>query len=212
MSYWIATPKGKPLLSTQLFQNGNMIYSTAMYLFLTPKRDLEIVQALREFEVKPGLYSRYADQIQNTSVDDYLAAASLPGQALRILNYGRAHFGFFDCEKGFFPKPKQFLFRFQGFWQHARIVAGEDIKGLGAQIWSTAIRLAASEPETNQDGWIQSHLMVLAWEGSWMKTHPTMFKAVQEWKRRKPKATWKLMADYIGDSLHPLVEAWKNYG
>jgi hypothetical protein len=214
--YSFPTPNGK-LLSTQDFPNGNMVGYTSQLLFLTQFTDALSLEQVQEFfnglidcGAFSGVVSRKPGELSNTSVDDYLSLACNPVFAIKMLKYGRAHWGFFDLN---YPKVSfaQFLYRFQGMWQHAKISAGEPLTNLGKLIWAVSLMISAHKPFSWQDAWIQSHLMVLIKERRNVN-NPIMDYAVNYWRRRKgSKTTSEIYADYMGFADHPLVEAFKPF-
>lgn len=211
MIYIFNTKSGRTM-STEPFINGNCIYATAMFATLEPifARDWGLMAGLQDFQVAPGLFSRYPDSTANTQVDDYLALTCIPQYAKDFLAYGRRHLGFYDVTKDIiFPKGAQWLFRFQGLWQHAKLAAGEKLGLLGQLIWAVSLRLSTKEPYTHQDAWIQPHLMVLVFQNSQMKDNKFMKNAVDYWFSKKQVPTSDLMESYCGDQAHPLVLAWK---
>ncbi len=209
MSYWFPLFEGESsFLSSEPFWNGNVNDVSAEYAYL--KKDDGLWKALKRLELSPGVLSRSPFNCTNTSVDDYLARACDPEFAKRMLHHGRTHLGFLNCETGF--KPRQFLYRFQGMWQHARISAGEKPGAIGQFFWVKSVELAAEQPVTNQDGWRQSHLMILrAKEMGWIQSPGPILTAVSTWHMKKPAPTWRIVADYIGLEDHPLVDAWRPY-
>lgn len=219
MSEYIFPTRNGLVLSTQKWFNGNVNYATAMLLFLQPDHPQAeaFKRGLMDLEVKPGILSRYELPLTNTSIDDYLARCLDPSFAHRCHKTGLYHLGFISI--GF--SWRQFLFRFQGFWQHMKISSGAWVGPLGRYIWARSIRLAADKPITNQDGWIQSHLMILTLnekntvnerEGMGLPPYRGMHRAIEYFMLKKTKPTWEIMADYIGDSKHELVDAWMSYG
>lgn len=210
MNYFFPTPNGR-VLSTQPFFNGNVLGATAQFLFLTGIKDPTLYLGLCDLQVRPGVFTNSLTENQNVSIDDYIALACLDKFAPSIVNWGRSHFGFFDCRGGLFPAPKSFLWRFAGFWTHAQIVGSPGIGAYDKWAWITAIEVAAQKPVTNQDGWIQSALMVKAYERSDVYDSG-MDSAVEYWEQMKPKQIYEIMSDYIGDPNHPLVSAWEAHG
>lgn len=198
------------ILSTQKFFNGNVVGATAQYIFLVKDViPLALLRGLLSLELKPGTFSRDPNKPVNTSHDDYIAAACNRDFAKRIDYRAFTHLGFLNCGGGF--RWDAFLFRFQGFWQHLKICAGVRPGWLGQWIWSKHIELAAKQPVTNQDSWIQSHLMVICAELYFLERNERMKRAIDLWWKAKPKPTCQIVADYIGDSEHPLVQAWERY-
>lgn len=230
--YTFPSTQGK-LLSTEDHANGNMLRSTAEFILLAQNDvSLQVIsdyfKGIVSLQVRPGVFSRYTDKLENTSVDDYLAVGCISQFAANILDNARPRLGFADL---FFPKVSisqwlfhfreiwqyikisagaQWLFRFQGLWQHLKLSAGESLGLLGQAIWSLSLYLAAKEPITNQDNWTLSHMMVLVYERSPYK-HFLMDIAVRFWKSKKTKPTSQIFAEYCGISDHPLVQAWKKY-
>lgn len=205
MTYFFPSPRGEALLSTQPFPNGNMIYATAMYEYLMGIG----MPGLFEFEVKNGRLSRYPDRLEDTSIDDYLAATCDLGFALRFLGAGALYVsvmpGFsFNRLLGLMPS-------FWGVKLNAKLRAGKGLGPIDVLIWSIALLRAARQPKENQDGWVQSHLMILVWRQSKMSDNVLMRQAVAYWKSKQPQSTWRTMADYIGTESHPLVDAWRLY-
>ena len=212
--YTFPTRNGQ-LLSTESFSNGNMLRSTAELLFLTklnnelsPKLRQEYFYGIYDLEQEPGLYSRYPDSVQNSSVDDYLLIGTDRLFASEILSYARYHFGFVDVNKK--KDFKQFFPRFQGLWQHLRISANENVGILGQLIWSISLYLAAQKPITEKDNWVLSHVMVLTYERSSLKSYICNL-AVKYWRSKKTKTTSQIMSEYTGIPDHPLVKAWIPY-
>jgi hypothetical protein len=214
------------LLSTEPFLNGNGLYATGQLLFLAQSR-LPIYDAYALYpngielcrDPHTGAYARRPDLLENTSVDDYLAITCDEYIAQELLKDSRANWGFLDVHNAIVPGINwaQFIFRFQGLWQHMRVSAGERLGLLGQAIWAVSIVLAARKPLTNQDSWIQSHLMVLTYgrrsrDGNSALIHWLMDLAVSYWRKKKGTTTTSsIMAAYCGDPEHPLVEAWEPY-
>lgn len=214
--YVFPAPSGK-LLSTQTFPNGNMVNYTSQLIFLA-SHSSEILSSedlicfwrgLSQCGAYGSTISRYPNTKENTSVDDYLAAACNEVVAARMLSIARWHFGFLDLN---YPKVSfsQFMFRFQGFWQHMKISARAFVGPLGRLIWAINLVIAAQKPFSFQDNWIESHLMVLVKErrNFWC---PICDLAIRYWRKKKTKTTADIMASYIGTAEHPLVYAWRKY-
>lgn len=209
MSYIIETRTGS-LLSTQPFANGNMISATAQFTYLTKPLVSKFYNGLKECELVPGVFSRYPDLPTNTSIDDYLSAACHAWIARNIYDRGKHTWGFFDLFEG--HKLSQWLWRFPGFWSHVKLAAGIPLTLLGKIAWAEALILAAREPMSNQDGWMQSHLMVLVYEAQTMTNSNLCNWAIKYWRSKKSQPTSEIVAAYIGDPEHPLVKAWEGKG
>jgi hypothetical protein len=213
--YTFPTKNGR-LLSTEPFPNGNMLRSTAELLILVPeipegRAYMAGIEDCRVTEERNHqlVYSRYPDRAENTSIDDLLIAGSVDTtSAQEVLASARSNLGFYSVDgKRIFP---QFIFRFQGMWQHLRMVAEEKVGLVGQAIWALSLYLAAKKPITNQDNWVLSHLMVLTYNQSRFKSKLCDL-AIRYWQSKKTKTTSQIMSEYIGDPAHPLVEAWKKY-
>jgi hypothetical protein len=218
--------KNAALLSTESFLNGNGLYATGQLVFLAQSR-LPMYDAYALYpngielcrEPFTGAYARRPDLLENTSVDDYLAISCDEHVAENLLRDARANWGFLDIHSSIVWTVdwKQFIFRFQGLWQHMRVSANERLGLLGQAIWAVSVALAARKPMTNQDSWIQSHLMVLTYgrrsrNGNPDLAHWLMDLAVSYWRKKKGTTTTSsIMAAYCGDPEHPLVEAWQPY-
>jgi hypothetical protein len=221
-AYSFDVPNGGLLLSSEPFPDGNMLYYTSQLLFLTKSNDLGVclktgvqmatlyTMGIQACQVKEGLYSRYPTTLSNTSVDDYLGLGCLTTYAHEILTYGREHFGFYNV---LYPKITfaQWLFRFQGLWQHLKISSRNFIGPLGRLIWAVSIFLSARKPLSDQDSWIQSHLMVLAYKRSGLKSIICNLASKYFLYRKHDVSTSEIMHAYCGIADHPLVEAWKPY-
>lgn len=212
--YSFPTPNGGLLLSSQDCPNGNMVGYTAQLLFLAKDRIPEEMYhkytlGLEACEYN-NVYSRYPNNPENTSVDDYLALCCIPEYAQRLHLEGIVHFGFFDVH---FPKVSfnAFLFRFQGLWQHMKVGAGHLIGPVGRAIWAASVYLAAKEPFGNQDNWLESHLMVETYKRSG-KSSFLMDLACNFWYNKKgDMKTSEIFAKYCNIPDHPLVQAWEPY-
>lgn len=206
------------LLSTEPHPNGNMLGATSQYIFLTSdllfglslEMRVPYFMGISACEKPLGAYFRGPDSTDNTSVDDYLEICLLPLAAQRCLSNARRSLGFIDVN---FPKVSfsQFMFRFQGFWQHMKISAGACVWPLGRVIWAVSIVMAARQPFSNQDSWIESHLMILLKERrGWHSFIGDL--AVSYWRKKKGNMTTaQIMADYCKIPDHPLVRAWEPY-
>lgn len=220
---WLCPTDHGLLLSTEDHPNGNMLRSTGEILItssynLSPWLRLQLYRGISDCAVKKGLYSRYPNSVENTQVDDLLGIGCDPLTAMFILDYARSHLGFYDVggpETSLLDKlrrlGKQWIFRYQGLWQHLKMSAGENLGLLGRLIWAASIFVAARKPITDQDNWVLSHMMILVKERrvfrSWLCS-----RAVRYWRSKKTKPTHQIMAEYIGNPEHPLVEAWKEHG
>lgn len=210
--YTFLTPNGK-MISTTTTWTGNMVYSTAMLIFLTADdatfNNMEYIAGLMDCEKGHiGAFSRNPFTPDNTSVDDYLAACSLPQFA--ATTYARSWFGFIGVTDGIGPR-SQWLMRFQGFWQHMKISAGITVWPLGRFMWALSIWLAARQPLSNQDSWIQSHMMLLTKERAGWQSWIGDFAIRYWWKRKGSATTAEIMADYLKIPDHPLVLLWEKY-
>ena len=70
--------------------------------------------------------------------------------------------------------------------------------------------LAAQKPITEKDNWVLSHVMVLTYERSSLKSYICNL-AVKYWRSKKTKTTSQIMSEYTGIPDHPLVKAWIPY-
>lgn len=213
--YTFSYPVDGQLLSTEPFTNGNMLYATAQFLYvqygLSTDQFLRYNTGIRFCRAPNGAYARTPQLAENTSVDDYLAITCFGGPAVLVLSAARKRFGFLDINPSGF-RFSQFLFRFQGLWQHMRISAREKIGLFGQLMWAISIFLAARQPVENQDSWIQSHLMILvATRSSLLSESWICQKACKYWWSKKTAPTSEIMAKYIGDPSHPLVTAWQGH-
>jgi hypothetical protein len=203
------------LLSTERYENGNMLRTTQELLLLADGRipfdeEQEYEKGIDQCLVpgSVGLYSRYRNSLENTSVDDYLTLGTDPVHAAMILHEARTHYGFLDVNRKF--TFSQFIPRFLGLWQHLRISAGEEVGTLGQLIWAVSLVMSACQPISNQDNWLLSHMMVKTKEDRGFTSLITDL-AVAFWRMRKSKTSAEIFADYCGTPDHPLVEAWKPY-
>lgn len=194
------------LLSTQPFMNGNVLYATGQLVFLTPA-DPRYRTGIDLCKAPNGAYARQPNLADNTSVDDYLAIGCISDIAKNLLQTARTNWGCLDIQGK--KSWSQFIFRFQGFWQHLRISANESIGLFGQFIWALAIWLASKELIGNQDSWIQSRLMIATYDRRGYN-HWLCEWAIKKWNAAQPEPTWQTMAKYINDDTHPLVIAWKN--
>lgn len=210
--YTFNTRSGK-VLSTEPFPNGNMLRSTSELLFLaneklTKDQYSDFVNGMEDFSVRSGLYSRYSEAIEDTTIDDYLVLGSSRFLATEILQEARFNLGFITVNDSW--TFKQFLFRFFGMWQHLRISAGEKVGIFGRAIWALSIYLAAKQPIEHQDNWCLSHIMIETYKRRGVKSW-ICDKAIAFWRSKKTKPTSQIMAEYTSIPDHPLVEAWKPY-
>lgn len=214
--YTFPTKAGQ-LLSTQTFPNGNMVRSTAELIILTKGKCIDgriryIFGLMDCNDNLSGIYSRYPDRLENTQVDDYLVAGSRNElEAQSILACARANFGCSSVDGNW--SWKQFIFRYQGMWQHLRIIAKEDVGLLGQAIWAANLAfICAQQPITNQDNWLLSHLMVITYERSGFKSW-ICDSAIKYWRSKKTKPSYQIMSEYLGPDCqdHPLIEAWRPY-
>lgn len=219
--YSFPTKSGGLLLSSQTVPNLNMLNYTAQLLFLaknddlTPEQKFQYFAGIIDCEKPEGMFYRSPTNSDDTSVDDYLALSCHKQLAIDILD--NSTWGFVSVKPitwkqrllPFFQK--QWLYRFAGLWTHMKISAGYRVWPLGRFVWALSIFLAAREPMSSQDSWMESHLMILTkrqrgWK-SWLGD-----KAVQYWLKKKTKPTSQIFAEYSGISDHPLVDAWIPYG
>lgn len=215
--YSFLTSKGGFLMSTQNFPNGNMGRTTFEYLLLTEDsinlRDQIDYKlgAVALIDPITGLYSRYVDKLENTSVDDYLALGTDKDNAKAILYRVRKNWGFANVElKKTFAS---FIYRFQGLWSHLRISAGEEMGLWGQLIWAIAIISAADEPFSYQDSWCLSHMMILTKQNRKYSTGLTNLAEKYWYYKKGDKTTSNIIADYLGPNCqdHPLIKAWEPY-
>ncbi len=214
--YTFPTKYGK-LLSTQPFPNGNMLRATAELLILSPPQNsIEYSEGTDDCLVSDlqnhGLcYSRYPDRAENTSVDDLIAIGGLDFiSAQNILNCARSNLGFYSVDGK--RTWSQFIFRFQGLWAHLKIRAEEKLDIYYKLVWALSLYLAAQNPIENQDAWLLSHLMVITYERSKLKSW-ICDTAVKYWKSKKSLPSWQIMSYYLCPDCqdHPLIEAWRPY-
>lgn len=215
--YSFPTSKGGVLMSTQNFSNGNMGRTTFEYLLLTENsinlRDQVDYKLGGVALIDPitGLYSRYVDKLENTSVDDYLALGTDKDNAKTILYRVRKNWGFANVE----PKKTfaSFIYRFQGLWSHLRISAGEEMGLWGQLMWAIAIISAADEPFSYQDSWCLSHMMILTKQRRGYSTGLTNLAERYWYYKKGDKTTSSIIADYLGTNCqdHPLIKAWEPY-
>jgi hypothetical protein len=205
--YFIEYPDNKFLLSTQPFDNGNMLYATAQYMFLREQYDECLLLGIGLCSNGKGAFYRSPDNKSNTSVDDYLALCCISYYAYYIYKY--SFLGFIDVNA---PKYSiaQWMFRFNGFWQHMKLSAGIWVGPIGSLVWAYSVYKACQQPVSNQDSWIQTHLMVITAErgkvSNWL-----IKKAIEYFYEHKPLPTSRIMTQYIGDDSHPLIKAWEKY-
>lgn len=213
MTYEFSTQNGR-LLSTEPYLNGNSLSSSGQWILL--KHDLDVVipfvvgiaDCIRKRDGYEA-FSRWPDKDEDTSIDDHLCIGAIPVFARRILTQLRRRWGFLSLYE---PAPwKQWLMRIPGFYQHLKLAAGEDLNWFDRMIWASVIMIAACKSVKNQDGWIQSHVMVITYDRS-SKRYWACDQAVKYWKERKPAPTSEIVSAYIGDPNHPLVDAWRSYG
>lgn len=202
------------LLSTQTFLNGNVTNATSQLLLLVPHLPffqwILYSRGIQMCEKLPGVYSRQPLSNDNTSVDDYLAIGCDKDCANRILTSARSNLGFVDIHNSRPRNWAQFIFRFQGLWQHLKVSADESVGPIGRLIWAVSIVMAAKQPFTNQDSWSQSHMMIIVKERRGFKSFICDL-AIKYWRKKKTMTTSDMMAAYIGDPDHPLVQAWRIY-
>lgn len=196
------------VMSTQPFLNGNSLYATAQAILLGDERADEFVLGMGDLEKNEGAFSRNEYLLENTSIDDMLGAACIPVFAVDILWRMRTHFGICDVINPTLSLNfKQFMPRFLGFYQHCKISAGEKLSWLGALIWAKSVERAADAPISNQDSKIQTAMMILVYLRSGIK-NPRCDEAVAYWYSKKAMPISEIVAAYIGDPKHPLVELW----
>lgn len=222
--YTFPTKNGK-LLSTEPFPNGNMLRTTAEFLILTGRRDQSFLNGIDDCLTEQSIFNRYPialpandpkSILENTSVDDLLVVgASSFFDSFRVLTAARKNLGFYDVN---LKRPwSQFIFRFQGMWQTLRMRAAEKLGPIAKAIWALSLYLAAKKPITEQDNWVLSHITVIVYEStkSYTSTKGGNWpcnKAVAYWRSKKTRKTYEIMAGYIGDPDHPLVQAWRIQG
>jgi len=203
------------LLSTENYANGNMGRTTAEMLLLATD---ELSSQLKE-EYKAGLnllrvghlkgaLTRKPNTLENTSVDDYLVAGSDEQLARAFLAEARSNMGALDVNGEW--SWVQWIFRFQGMWQHLRISARENVGVFGQLMWALSIWLAARQPIDHQDNWVLSHIMILTKEKRGFKSW-ICDKAVQYWKSKKTLPTSEIMRQYLNVQDHPLIKLWEKY-
>lgn len=204
------------LLSTTRFANGNQVGATCAFMALTKPDDWgKFLLALADFYGQDGLY--YTDPIHSPAstckIDDYIAiVASSPGCARRVVIRMSQHWGFLSEEGDW--RFERWFYRFPGFVAHA-IYSTDQKPGFFWRLgWAVSMWLCTRKSVSEQDAWTQSDLMARAYLGgsygskrSWLCD-----KAVEHWKRKRPKPIWQIEADYIGAADHPLVLAWKEAG
>lgn len=211
MTTFIYPTKTGKMLSSEPWPNGNMLYTTAMYLLLKPDTEYkdDFRSGIADCKIKDGLYSRHPDRIENTAIDDYSALSCLPEYAPSILSYGTFHLGFFNS-KGF--SFKQWLGRYASWWAFMRIMKHGGLVGsLTKKIWAYSLIWASKQPVSHQDGWIQSHMQIVAYDRYVFAKDARIEDAIVEWEAKKPLPTHKIMEAYLNLSSHPLIDAWKPY-
>lgn len=218
-NYLFPTPNGGFLLSTQNIPNGNMAYATAMYLFLAQmgeddRYDPNLLAGLIDLEqpVASGLLSRFPDTKTNTSIDDYLAVACIEGYALDMFARSKKTWGFYDLTSPFKPSWNwaQFLWRWPHFPAHVRISAGKRMWPWHRLGWAAYLFYGLFQPMTNQDYWIQSHLLILTAKRRGYRSLLGAL-AISIWRRRKSMKTYDIMKAYLNLDEHPLLDAWEPY-
>jgi len=204
------------LLSTQSMPNGNMIGYTAQAMCLIMAMGQQQSSVYKSFQKalylstpKPGVLSRYPTPLTDTSIDDYLsAAAGCPTLAIEMIERGKTHLGFMSVKD--WPPLSQWLGRFPAFWVHCEFAYGGSPNLIAQLIWSIALIYSAHQPLTNQDAWMQSHLMIMAYRRRQM---PTILceKAVNYWISKKTQPMRQIVSAYIGNPAHPLALLWEDF-
>lgn len=235
-SNWDKYTMQNGMLSSSTTPNDNMVgYTSQLITLLDASKTFSPVarhrtalysEALSRYELKSGLWSTAPTFENNCKIDDYLSVASCDiSVAQRILAQGRAAWGFFDLAtpnqkpwptiKNIFKWPwPRFLRRNAGFWTHAQYKAGEKPGWFNRFAWVVSIFGAARKPIQVQDGWMQSHMMIMAYSQSQYKSW-LCNKAVAYWWKKKPVPMRDIVASYLGPAIypdHPLYVCWDDFG
>lgn len=187
-------------------ENGNMLSYSAQAEFFTGGDPLFDIVA---HEVELGVYSRSSRHPENTQIDDYLSLGCIPVCAQRILIALKKNIGFLDVTHPEGPSWnwKQWFYRFPALVPHLKYSIKTRPGVLLRFAWALSVWLASREPYRNQDGWMQSHLMVLIYEQSGKRTWLCDW-ACRVWRARKPESMKSIVSAYIGTENHPLVQVW----
>ena len=205
------------LISTQTVRNGNMTGATGQLMALLIARgekDSDLYKgfqkALYSCSPKPGILSRYPTPPIDTSIDDYLCvAAGCPNLAAEMLDRGKHGFGFMSVKE--WPPLAQWLGRFPSFWIHCLFSVGIKPNFFLRCIWSLSVFMAAKQPTSNQDAWMQSHMMIMAYK---RQQRPSWIceKAVNYWISKKTLPMRDIVNIYLGNiPQHPLVMLWDDF-
>jgi len=206
--YTFAAPNGGSVLSSQTIANENCLGSTGQLLYLASD-DLSFAErvayqkGIEAFEKSPGWYTADFGHYHPIKIDDSLEAGCLPYVAEGMLN---------NKDQFTWLKP-HWLENLQGLYPHLQTSRDGFVSNeFEAAIWTASILLAANQPETVEDAWIQSHLMVIAAEKHAAQMDFDQKEAVKYWRSKKPAETWKIYQQYCNDANCPLVQAWVRYG
>jgi hypothetical protein len=217
------------LVSTEPFANGNMVGYTSQAMALMQRSehmDWEVHKgmelALRFCWVGTGALTREPGKLINTSFDDYLSRACVThDDAERILNHGLDHWGFYDVEgHSLFAKKrwKQFLWRSPGFIAHLYFAAGRKPNPFLILAWVVSVFICTLQGKHKQDAWMQTHLMILAYEENRYRSWLCNWVIERFWKKLQPHHMGDIILNYIRNPIHgpsiewdkhPLVVLWR---
>jgi len=222
-NYWFNTPSGGKLLSTQPFMNGNVHLATGAYLFYALKSQMPAQEyadllakcqtALKDCEISPGLYKRNPDNNDQHGPDDLFGISIYSASTASLVwEHLSRNLFFYDITGG--KKLSTWMGRMPGLLAHIKVCSIQSPGWFLRKAWCFSVRLALKKPISNQDGWIQTALMVEAYKVLSFLPHiksGDMDEVVREYEQKKPKIS-EVYAKYIGDAGHPLVEICEKAG
>lgn len=206
--YFIETPNQGLFLSTQPFLNGNVHLSTGAWVLLRGRADAKYLKALELCQLKPGLYKRNPTSLDEHGPDDLFGLPLYSRNIAELVWAYLKHRAFFYQNDGGKWRIKSWMGRFPALLGHIQYQATGEMSWLFRMAWCLAVRSSRDKPVTNQDGWIQTMLLVEAYKSAGSKSYSDMDSACEIYEIYKPKIS-DIYAAYIGDNEHPLVQACK---
>lgn len=187
------------MLSTQEVPNGNMVGATATALAIMDRVGLntnseytEMSQAIQGYIQGPKCY-RDSVRSEECAIDDYIALLAYDGAfAAEFLG----------------SDPTNPLWRVNGVFPTAKYSAARDPGILGKIQFYASIQLCISKSFTVQDSWMQTALMILAYERSGYKS-ARIDHVIDDWKsklRQNAYTMRRIFVEYSGYPDHPLAE------
>lgn len=212
MSYWIKTENDGLFLSTQPFMNGNVLLSTGTFLLLTNRQPydphyIKFHRGLRLCVLDRGLYKRNPTNLDEHGPDDLFGLPLYSkGVAADVWDRLQKKFFFYQNDGGMW-RMKSWMGRFPALLAHIQMCATwKKPSWFYRKAWCFAVSLTKNKKITDQDGWIQTMIMVETYKyfRQWAQS-PDMDEAMAIYEKHKPKIS-EVYRAYINDPSHPLVE------